>query len=113
MTKRTLIMLAVAALLSGCVTNTNLYDWGDYEETLFVFYHEPAYKEGALQNYLTFLEQHQGPKLLAPGLYAEAGTFMLEEGNIEQAIQYYRLESEQWPESRPLMSVLIDNLEAW
>jgi hypothetical protein len=114
MNKR-LIPVALAVLLAtGCATgNKQLYDWGEYEQTLFVVYHEPAYKEQALDNYLTFVREHNnGQGTLAPGLYAEAGTFLLEQGDVNGAVAFYKMEYERWPESRPMLGILIENLEA-
>lgn len=109
-------MIAIAmatALATGCATGNNqLYDWGQYEDTLFVVYHEPELKEQALNNYLTFVREHEGEGTLAPGLYAEAGTFLLEQGDISGAVTFYKMEYEFWPESRPMLGILIKNLEA-
>lgn len=107
----------IAALLSGCASNTQLYQWGDYEEVLFVHFHEPAVRDEMLANYYTFVNTVadgtiQSKKPIAPGLFAEAGTFMLDSGDIEAAIGFYQLEANTWPESRHLMTTLITNLRA-
>lgn len=108
-----IIPLVLTALLSACApTSSSLYTWGTYEETLFVNYHEPAVKEEMLDDYLAFVRKYQGStKRLAPGLFAEAGTFMLERNNPQAAIEFYELERQNWPESEPLMTTLITNLQ--
>ena len=112
MNKSLVLMLLSALLLAGCATgNKTLYDWGQYEQTLFVVYHEPEYKDQALENYLAFVRQYEGQSRLAPGLYAEAGTFLLEQGDVNGAIGFYKMEYERWPESRPMLGILIENLE--
>lgn len=108
--------LVGAALLSGCATNNQLYQWGDYEEVLFVHFHEPAVRDEMLTNYYTFVNtvasgSSKNNKPLAPGLFAEAGTFMLEAGDIDAAIRFYQLEARAWPESQRLMNTLIGNLQ--
>jgi len=110
---KTLVLALMSALfLAGCATgNKSLYDWGQYEQTLFVVYHEPEYKDQALENYLAFVRQYEGQSRLAPGLYAEAGTFLLEQGDVNGAIGFYKMEYERWPESRPMLGILIENLE--
>lgn len=111
MTNR-LIAVLVILIISGCAQQT-LYDWGSYEQTLFIHYHDPALKEEALKEYIAFVEQGGTPEhRIAPGLFAEAGTFLLEEGDLVNAIKFYQMEYEAWPESRPMLSVLIENLEA-
>lgn len=105
-----IVVLAVA--LSACAGPNTMYSWGQYEETLFIHYHDPALKEEALGKYIRFIESGGTPEHpVAPGLFAEAGTFMLEQGNIESAIKYYQMEYDAWPESRPMLGVLIKNLE--
>lgn len=111
MNKVQAIALLILFTLASCASNNTLYEWDHYEQTLFIVYHEPAYKEKALKNYLVFVENHHKSKPLAPGLYAEAGTFLLEQGDYKGAIGFYKLEYESWPESRPMLSALIKNLE--
>lgn len=113
MNKRLIPVAMAVVLMTGCATGNNqLYDWGEYEQTLFVVYHEPEYKEQALNNYLTFVREHNGEETLAPGLYAEAGTFLLEQGDVSGAVAFYKMEYERWPESQPMLGILIENLEA-
>ena len=110
--RKLLTALGLVALLSGCASNNGLYQWGNYEEALFVNYHEPAVKEEMLDNYLVFVREYEpGKQTIAPGLYAEAGTFMLNRGKAKEAIAFYELERKHWPESEALMTTLINNLE--
>src|SRR5690554_6311173 len=111
---KSLLLMALASLfVAGCATgNKQLYDWGQYEQTLFVVYHEPEHKEQALNNYLAFVREYEGQSRLAPGLFAEAGTFLLEQGDVNGAIGFYKMEYERWPESRPMLGILIENLES-
>lgn len=117
----------IVLLTTGCATDTRLYSWGEYEETLFTVYHDPEYKEKTIKQYIDFINQqqalnkqniqkesanHKAVKKLAPGLYAEAGTFMLEQGDYKNALVFYKMEYELWPESQPMLGVLIKNLEA-
>lgn len=112
MNKASVLALSAVALLSGCAMQTTLYDWGNYEQDLFDYYHEPSLKKEVIADHAEFVMsvQNSGEKP-APGLLAEAGTFYLVEGDIESAIRFYQLEYEVWPESRPMMGTLIDNLE--
>lgn len=113
MTKKVPLAIGLLVLLSACAGPQTMYDWGHYEQTLFIHYHDPALKEEALEEYIAFVEEGGQPDHpLAPGLYAEAGTFMLEEGNLSAAVRFYEMEYEAWPESRPMMGTLIENLEA-
>lgn len=113
MTNKLITALFMVLLLAGCASNQGLYKWGEYQETLFVVYHEPELKEDALNDYLEFIAAGgTATHPIAPGLFAEAGTFMLERGEVDSAIKYYRMEYEAWPESQAMLGTLIDNLEA-
>ena len=104
--------LVVLVMFSSCAT-TSLYDWGHYEDDLFDYYHEPSVKDEVVIDLVNHLEKQElkGRKP-APGLYAEAGTFYLLEGDADKAILFYQKEADYWPESEPMMSALIRNLGA-
>lgn len=109
-----IVVLVAAALVgTGCeTTGGGLYQWGNYEQNLFDYYHKPAMQETIVTNELSYLArlESQGKKP-PPGLYAEAGTFLLLQGNTEQALGYYQKEHDTWPESQALMSNVIKNLQ--
>jgi len=46
-----------------------------------------------------------------PGIYAEYGFLMYEQGNSLQAIQYYQKEADKWPESRAFMTKMINTAQ--
>jgi len=46
-----------------------------------------------------------------PGIYAEYGFALYEKGNFPDAIKFFKLESDKWPESRVLMAKMIRNAE--
>lgn len=111
---KTMLCASFIFALSACSSGSGLYAWGNYEDALFVNYHEPAVKEEVLNEYLAFVREYQpGAKQrkIAPGLLADAGTFLLERGDTKGAIEFYQLEAAAWPESAPLMDKLIENLQ--
>jgi hypothetical protein len=109
--KTVFIALLTLVTLTGCVT-TGLYDWGHYEDDLFDYYHQPGEKEKAIADLEKLLAKQEAKgRKPAPGLYAELGTFYLLEGDSATAIGFYQKEAEYWPESEPMMSTLISNLE--
>jgi hypothetical protein len=42
-----------------------------------------------------------------PGIYAEYGFLLLEQGDRRTAVQYFQKEAAKWPESRMLMEKMI------
>jgi len=112
MTQRITRIAAAASLaLAGCATNS-LYQWGGYEEGLYASYKDATQAEALrlkLEAHIQATEQ-SGRKV-APGLYAEVGTLYLQAGNRKQAIGWYQRERQAWPESAPLMTTMVQNLE--
>ena len=99
--------------LPGCATYEALYSWGPYEESSIVISQSPDKKGEAVENLLVFIQESESNgEALPPGIYAEVGTLMYELGNITRAIEYYKMEYKLWPESRPMLGALSQNLEA-
>ena len=48
---------------------------------------------------------------MPPGLYAELGYALLEEGQTKEAVGYFEKEKTKWPESGFLMDKMIRNAE--
>ena len=53
------------------------------------------------------LAAQQEGKTVPPGIYAEYGYALYEEGNAPEAIKYFERERDTWPESRVFMEKLI------
>ncbi len=103
--------LAALTLLTGCATNT-LYQWGGYDQALYAGYKDTTKMEALrikLEAHLGEMEKSQ--QKAAPGLYAELGTLYLQAGVSDKALSNYAKERDAWPESRVLMTSLIQNLE--
>jgi hypothetical protein len=106
-----ILLLAIPAILSGCA-QTGLYKWGEYEQKLYSTYKNPEKVEElriSLETHIS--ETESSNQKMAPGLYAELGTLYLQAGNSEKAIAMYTKERDAWPESRGLMTTMIQNLE--
>lgn len=110
---RNILLLSAVIFVSACSATGSLYNWGDYEEDLFTYYSKPEKQEKVLADLIEHLEaQEEKGSKPAPGMYAEVGTMFLERNDSGRAIEYYRKEAANWPESRPVMMRLIKNLEA-
>ncbi len=113
MINRSLLAALLVITTAGCTsTGGSLYDWGNYEDNLFSYYHDPVNQEVVLARHLAHLaslERHD--RLPAPGLLAEAGTLYLLQGDEKKAIEYFQREHDTWPESQAMMNALITNLK--
>ncbi|HEY9099710.1 MAG TPA: DUF4810 domain-containing protein [Thiobacillus sp.] len=105
------MILPIVVALGGCVT-PSLYQWGGYEEALYAGYKDPTKMEALrlkLEAHIT--EMEKSVQKVAPGLYAELGTLYLQAGSSDKAISMYSRERDIWPESKGLMTSMIQNLE--
>lgn len=103
--------LTALALLTGCAA-PGLYQWGGYDQSLYAGYKDVTKMEALrikLEAHVSEMEKSNAR--VAPGLYAELGTLYLKAGATQKAIDFYTKERNAWPESRVLMTSLIQNLE--
>lgn len=108
---RLICIAALAAALTGCVT-PGKYQWGGYEQGLYASYKDPAkVEELRIRLEALIAEMERSGQKVAPGLYAELGTLYLQAGSADKAIPLYTKERDTWPESRGLMTAMIQNLE--
>jgi hypothetical protein len=103
--------LALALSASACVPST-YYQWNGYDETLYRHYKTPQERQAWIEGLKTaILEAELRGAKMPPGLYAEYGYALFEEGDAKQAIVYFRKEQALWPESRVLMEKMVRNAE--
>ena len=103
--------LTALALLTGCAA-PGLYQWSGYDQSLYAGYKDVTKMEALrikLEAHVGEMEKSNAK--VAPGLYAELGTLYLKAGATQKAIDFYTKERNAWPESRVLMTSLIQNLE--
>lgn len=107
---RHFLLLPLALALGGCAA-PSLYQWGGYERALYESYKDPTKTEAlriSLEQHVSQLEKVN--QKAPPGIYAELGTIYLQAGSLDKAIAMYTKERDVWPESRGLMSALIENI---
>lgn len=117
--KKLSMSLAIAASisLSGCAGNQkapNMY-WGQYSQTLYELKKEPS--EATANAHQAQLEDiiaksDEWGILPPPGVSAELGKVYFEQGNTDLAIQFMNRESENYPESKALMSQLVSQMKS-
>jgi len=104
-----LLAVPLLAGLSACVPPT-MYHWNGYDSALYRHYQAPAEREDfvvALRT--TILDAEQRGLKVPPGLYAEYGYALLEEGKPGEAVSWFQKEKSKWPESAMLMDKMIRN----
>lgn len=101
----------VSALLMtiGCsTTRTTKYEWGNYETALYQHYKSPTdLGEYMAVLKLVFDNAKQKNTKVPPGFYAEYGYLLLMNNRSDEAIHYFSLEREAWPEAVSFMDKMI------
>lgn len=107
--RATVWVACAGVVLTGCVSRHEKYSWGGYDPALYSYYKSPA-KVGeltaTLQATINAADGHNVP--VAPGLRAEYGYLLLQQGNGPAAIAAFQLEEKQWPESTVFMNHMIE-----
>lgn len=103
------LCLGLILALTGCVTTAPAkYSWGNYENSLYSYYKDST-KSGDYEAELVSVisDSEATAKPVAPGLYAEYGFLLLQDGKSKDAIAQFEKEKAKWPESTYLMNNLI------
>jgi len=98
-----LIFLGLTLFFTGCATQTQLYYWGDYSNTLYKYKKNPdnetlAGHKASLLNIIG--ESNQRNTKIPPGVCCEYGYILLREGKTQEALAYFDLEEKNYPESK-------------
>ena len=106
-----LATVVLPIILSGCATK-GMYAWGNYDKALYSAYKNPeTVEELRLELEELIGDEESRRRRVAPGIYAELGTLYLQKGDAKKAITMYKKERDTWPESKGLMTAMIQNLE--
>lgn len=101
------VWLLSTAILTGCATAPrSLYDWGDYEDSLYRRYTQQDFAKAEAAVY-RMLPQVDGRGRVPPGVYADYGFLLYRRGELAAAVRYFGKEKAAYPESTLLMDKLI------
>lgn len=101
-----LFVFLFPVVLMGCGSQS-LYLWSGYDTKMYGYYKNPVEREDFIQGLKEIIDESEPAGKVPPGIYAEYGFALFEEGNHQQAVLYYEKEAKQWPESRAFMNKLI------
>ncbi|MDR2586111.1 MAG: DUF4810 domain-containing protein [Prevotellaceae bacterium] len=112
--KRLIIFTVDALLLVSCVTTKPLYTWGQYEITSYNYLKnsdEKATKE-LIATFNQIIEKQRGSRMVAPpGIFADYGFILLQEGKTKEAKAMLLKEIDLYPESAPFVSRILKMIE--
>lgn len=103
-----ILLLVAITGMPGCAP-TSLYDWGQYEDSLYLRYTEHDFSQA--ESYLSHsLPPTAHPSRVPPGVYADYGFLLYRRGDYAGALEYFEKERQTYPESSALMTKLIDRV---
>jgi hypothetical protein len=102
-------VVVLSAVLAGCAAPIGpKYSWGNYDKSLYSYYKDSTKAaEYAAELEKTIQESEKTQKRVAPGIHAEYGYLLLQQGKREEAIAQFQSEKTKWPESTYLMDSMI------
>lgn len=107
------IALGAAALAAvvGCATGPKpLYYWDGYDAALYQHYRNPQDRETFVAALVKTVQQADERGLrVPPGVSAELGYALFEEGKPKDAVPWFERERKEWPEAGMLMEKMIRN----
>lgn len=103
--KPLLVVCATALLLVGCQATPPKYEWGTYEQSMYMYYKDPSKPAEFMQAIARTIELAEKEKrLVPPGLHAEYGYLLMSAGRSQDALTQFAREKSAWPESTSLMN---------
>lgn len=110
-----LLLSCVAVLmLSGCAQPKTYY-WENYSQTLYEYKKNPSDKTLAehKQELLKIIEvSREHNNRVPPGVCCEYAFLLMKEGKNQEAMKYLDMEEQAYPESKKLVSLLKNRMEA-
>jgi hypothetical protein len=101
------ISIVIMLALTACAAKQR-YEWSGYDKKLYSHYKDPSQKDEFIQALKETIDDATPDGRVPPGIFAEYGFVLYEQGNSLEAVQYYQKEADKWPESRPFMAKMIN-----
>lgn len=100
-------LLFPLSLLTACVAPPK-YNWGNYDRTLYGYYKDPTRLDAHVTEMESIIRSsEQTNKKVAPGIHAEYGYYLMQNGKAGAAVTQFEKEKTNWPESAQLMASMI------
>ena len=103
------LCLVIGAALAGCAPPA-LYQWGDYEDSLYRRYVKEDI-HGAEAYLRETIVAAELKSRVPPGVYADYGFLLYRRGDYAGAMEKFEQEKRAFPESAALMSKLIERIQ--
>ena len=116
------ISIAVAVgMLSSCMSaadadKNSVYNWDDYSTVTYDYVRnkDDASRKKMAKQYNKIMKLNSGEESsqqVPPGIYADYGYMLVEDGKEEEGLEYLRKEIELYPMSEPFLKKIIERIE--
>ncbi len=112
--KKSLILFATLTILASCTVQKPLYTWGNYEATSYNYLKKSDKKsvKKLIENYQQIIENQNGSRgVVPPGVYADYGFLLLQEGKKEKGKKMLIKEMALYPESKIFIERILKMIE--
>lgn len=112
--RKNLILVAFIALLASCTAPKTLYSWGKYETTSYNYLKNTDEKsiQELIENYQKVIEDQKGTRgVVPPGVYADYGFLLLQEGKTKDGKDLLLKEIALYPESKIFIDRILKKLK--
>ncbi len=112
--KKSLILFAALILLASCTVQKPLYTWGNYETASYNYLKKSDKRSvrKLMENYQQIIEKQKGARGIAPpGICADYGFILLQEGKKEEGKKMLMKEMALYPESKIFIERILKMIE--
>jgi hypothetical protein len=101
---------ATALVVSACAPATR-FEWGNYEGALYAYAKKPEARPQYRAALESAIQKGRQTQRIAPGLQAELGYVLLEDGDKAGARAQFEGEMRDFPESKAFLQGVVDRLD--
>ena len=107
-TKKLTVPLLLVLSVTACAP-TSKYNWGNYSNSLVAMDENPTMAPNYEKALAKIVNNPAGK--VPPGIFAEYGYVLQQQGDTKDAVKMYAREKAAWPESATLMDKMIESLQ--
>lgn len=105
------LALSISALSVAACAPTTRFEWGSYEGALYAYAKKPENRPQYREALERAIEKGRQTNRTAPGLQAELGYVLLEDGDQKGAVREFEAEMRDFPESKTFLESLVARLK--
>lgn len=112
--KNWILAILVAVIFLACAPQKPLYTWGNYEVSSYSYLRDADAEtlEKLIASYEEIIANQKGTRgEVPPGIYADYGFILIQNGNTEKGKEMLNLEIANYPESEVFIARILKMLE--